>query len=340
MNRRRFTATCAAALAAGAPAAAPPRRIPVGFLGVAHSHAIGKFNIARELADIDLVGIAEDSKAARAPFAGLGASFVSRDELLARAEVVIVESDVPHHARDAKLALAAGRHVHVEKPPAATLAEFREMIDLAGAKQRLMQVGYMWRFNPGINGALEAARQGWLGDVYLVRAAMNTSLAASRRPDWGRFKGGAMFELGSHLVDIVVRLLGAPVKVTPHLQRRGADGLADNCVAVFEYPTAQAIVASSVLQPNAGPHRFLEILGTNGLARVQPIEPPALRLELASPAGPHPAGAHGIPLPEYRRYAGELQELVASVRAGSKLPVTPDQDVQIQTALLAASEMA
>ena len=149
-----------------------------------------------------------------------------------------------------------------------------------------------------------------------------------------------MFELGSHLVDIVVRLLGAPVKVTPHLQRRGGDSLADNCLAVFEFPKAQAIVTSSALQPNAGPHRFLEILGTNGVAHVQPIEPPALTLELATAAGPHPAGVHKVPLPEYRRYVGELCELAAAVREGSQLSVTPEQDLQIQTALLAASEMS
>ena len=131
MNRRRFNATCAAALAAPALGAPQSRRIPVGFFGVAHSHALEKFKLVRESNDFELVGIAEDAEAIRARFAAFGAGFVSRDELLARAEVVIVESDVPDHAHDAKLALAAGKHVHVEKPPAATLADFREVVEHA-----------------------------------------------------------------------------------------------------------------------------------------------------------------------------------------------------------------
>ena len=339
MNRRTFIATSAAALALPTLAAEPRRRVTIGFLGGAHSHALEKFKLVRESADFELVGVVEVAEAVREPFAKLGAQFISRDELFARAEVVVVDSPVAEHARDAKLALTAGKHVHVEKPPAATLREFEELVKLARAKKRLLQVGYMWRFNPGFNRAIEAARQGWLGEVYLVRATMNTSLDATRRPEWGQFKGGAMFEQGSHLVDVVVRLLGAPVKVTPHLQRRGGDDLADNCVAFFEFPKAQAIITNSVLQPNAGPHRFLEILGTNGVARVQPIEPPALSLDLAKAAGPYPAGPQKVPLPEYRRYVGDFAELAAAVRDGTPLSVTQEQELQIQTALLRASEM-
>lgn len=342
MNRRAFLQTTSTlAAAAFLPTrAAEARRSPVGFLGVAHSHALEKFKILRDSTEFDLIGVCEGSANTREPFAKLGTKFISRDELLARAEVVVVESAVRDHARDAKAALAAGRHVHVEKPPAATMRECEELVRLARQKNRLLQVGYMWRFHPGLNRVFEAARNGWLGDVYLVRAQMNTHLDAKRRPEWAEFKGGAMFELGCHLIDAVVRLLGKPIRVTPHLQRRGNDDLADNCTAVFEFAKAQAIVTTSVLQPNAAAHRFIEVLGTNGTARIQPIEPPTLTLDLAKAAGPYKAGMHAVELPPYRRYVGEFAALAAALRDRAPLSVSLDDELAIQSALLRASDMS
>lgn len=314
-------------------------RLKVGFLGGAHSHAVEKFRVAKASSDWDVVGVAEESDRVAEGFVKLGAKRVSREELLKGVEVVIVESAVRDHGRDTKEALAAGKHVHVEKPPAATMEEMREIVRMAREKKRLLQVGYMWRYNPGFNAALEAARKGWLGEIFLVRATMNTLVASDRRPEWAEFKGGAMFEQGCHLIDPIVRLLGKPTKVTPHLQRRGGDDLADNCIAIFEFPKAQAIVTNSVLHPNAGPHRFLEILGTNGVARVNPIEPPGLVIDLAKAAGPYGAGSQRVEVAEYRRYVGELAALAIAIREGRKLPVSLDEELVIQEAVLAASGM-
>ncbi len=232
----------------------------------------------------------------------------------------------------------AGRHGPLEKPPAATLREFRELVALARRKDRLLQIGYMWRYNPGIQLAIEAAAKGWLGEVFLVRATMNTLLDDARRPEWAEFPGGAMFEQGGHPVEAVVRSLGAPARVTPFLQRRRApaDTLADNTVAVLEHPPALAIVTSAPLQPNAGPQRFFEILGTQGSARVQPLEPPALLLDLAEPAGPYARGRQDVPLPAYRRYVDEFRDLAAAIRGERALPVSLDQEVAIQAALMLA----
>lgn len=340
MNRRAFIgATAVATFGARVVTAAESRRWRLGFLGGVHSHALEKFKVVRESSGFDVIGIAEDDAKVRTAFTKLGAAALSRAELLERADVVVVESAVRDHARDAMAALRASKHVHVEKPPATSMREMRGLVQLAREKERLLQVGYMWRLNPGFNKAIEAARSGWLGDVFLVRATMNTSVDPARRPEWAEFKGGAMFEQGCHLIDAVVRLLGAPKQVTPHLQRRGGDDLADNCVAVSEFAKAQAIVTNSVLHPNAGPHRFLEILGTNGVARVQPIEPPSLTFDLAKAAGPYKTGTQKIELPSYRRYVGEFQELASALRSGGTLGVNLETELAIQEAVLRASEM-
>ncbi len=165
-HRRDFlAATIALTGAACAPglvtAAGNSPLIPVGFLGTGYSHFKEKHKLIAEAEGWHLVGLCEGDDAVRARNPA-GARWLSEDELFARADVVIVESAVRHHARDAKGALLAGKHVHVEKPPADTLQGFLELIEIAARQKRCAQVGYMWRFNPGINAALEAARKGWL----------------------------------------------------------------------------------------------------------------------------------------------------------------------------------
>jgi predicted dehydrogenase len=330
-----------AALAPGlAFAAGTTRLIPVGFLGTGYSHFKEKHNLLAEAEGWHLVGLCEEDDAVRAK-GPAGARWLSVDDLFARAEVVIVESAVQDHARDAKRALLAGKHVHVEKPPADTMGGFRELTELAWQRKRLLQIGYMWRYNPGLNAALEAARKGWLGEVYLVRATMNTQAGAEQRREWARFRGGAMFEQGCHLIDPLVRLLGKPLKVTPHLKHSASveDALADNTVGVFEFPRALGIITSAPLQPNAGPQRFFEVLGTNGTARVQPLEPPAFTIELAKAAGPYTAGKQEVKLPPYRRYVDEFAELAAAIREGKALPFSSEEELNVQEALLRACEM-
>lgn len=347
MNRRHFLqASIASAaalgvkgLAAEAATPAPAPRIKAGFLGTAHSHFKEKLKVIRESPDFELVGLCEENEVVRSK-GPADVRWMTRDALFAATEVVIVESAVRDHAAHAKAALLAGKHVHVEKPPAETLPGLRELLGLARERRRLFQVGYMWRHHPGFNAVIDAVRKGWLGDVFLVRATMNTLGGESQRQEWGEFRGGAMFEQGCHLIDGLVRLLGKPAKVTPFLKHHGAaDRLADNTVAVFEFPRALGIITSAPLQPNAGPHRFLEVLGSNGTARVQPLEPPALTLDLAKAAGPYKAGVQEVTLPAYRRYVDEFVELAAALRGGRPLPVSMDDELAIQETLLRACEM-
>ncbi|MBM3840130.1 MAG: Gfo/Idh/MocA family oxidoreductase [Verrucomicrobia bacterium] len=350
MKRRPFIVSALATTIAGRwivnsnltnAAESPVRRVRIGFLGASHSHASEKVKFTRASPEYELVGICEDDESVRKQYQSLGVPLVSQEKLFSDAEVIAVESAVRDHARHGRLALEAGKHVHLEKPPADTYAEFQKLVTLAREKKRLLQMGYMWRFHPGINAALEAARQGWLGQVYLVRGTINTTVDAVRRPEWAEFHGGTLFELGSHLIDPVVRLQGRPAKVTSFLKNHGGanDTLADNTVAVFEYPKALAIVSSATLQPGAGAHRFFEIQGSNGTALVKPIEPPKLQIDLAKAAGPYAKGIQSVPMPDYRRYAPELTELARCVRSGQPLSVTPEEDLLVQETLLRACEM-
>jgi len=317
-------------------AAAQPPRIRIGFLGSTHPHGPEKLRQMHESTEWELVGLAEKNPQAAEAARKRGVRVVPRQELLGDKSIqaIAVESDVGDHAADALDALTAGKHVHLEKAPATDLASFRKLTELAAGKGLLLQMGYMWRYNPAILGALEAALSGRLGEVHLVRGSINTLLTAAQRADPAKFSGGQMFELAGHLIDPMVRLLGRPAKVTPFLQRQGSfsDGMADNAVAVFEWPRALGVISTTALQPGAGPHRSFEIVGTKGAAVVRPIEPPALLLD----AG----GTKTTPtMPPYKRYVDDFKDLNAAIRSGRKLRWTAQEDLAAQEALLRASGM-
>jgi predicted dehydrogenase len=343
-NRRQFllaSAGVAAAASSGLTAETAKQRIPIGFLGATYSHGPPKIQIALTSPDWDLVGVCDNSKAGREACAKLGAPIISQDELLQRARVIAVESDIPDHAPHALLALKAGKHIHLEKPPAMRLADMREIIKIAREKKLLLQTGFMWRYHPGFNAILEAARHGWLGEVFLVRGFISNSLPPARREEWSAFKGGAMFELGSHLIDATVRLLGKPKAVTPFLRKHGKfdDSLKDNNVAVLEYDRAIAVIINTALQAGVLPARSFEVLGSNGTAILQPIEPPDLTIDLAKPAGPYKRGVQKVPLPAYQRYEGDFAELAAAVRSERHLSVSLEDELLVAETLLRVSEM-
>jgi predicted dehydrogenase len=320
----------------------PSSPVRIAFLRASHAHGAAKIQIVRDNPLWELEGVWEPDPALAAKLRSSGIALLDRARLLADAsiEVVAVESDVPDHAADALAALRAGKHVHVEKPPSTDLAGLRQLLDEAQARRRLLQQGYMWRSHPGIIAMLAAARQGWLGEVFQVRATIHTLVPAAERAAVGRYRGGQMFELGCHLIDPLIRLMGDPLRVTPTLQHRSGDALADNTVAIFEFPRALGIVQSAAVLPGASRQRSFEILGTNGSAVLRPIEPGVLQIDLKDAAGPYAAGAQTVALPAYRRYVADFDELAKAVRTGATLPVTAGEELRVQAAVLAASGMA
>lgn len=345
LNRRQFlraaaVTTVAAAMPNNLLAEDKPPRIPIGFLGLTHSHGPEKLRLLLKSPDFEVVGVSEQDATARGLCQDLGVKLLAQGELLERSRVIAVESAVRDHAPHALLALRAGKHVHVEKPPATNLEDVREMVDLAREKKLLLQSGYMWRYHPGFKAIIEARREGWLGQIFMVRASISNNLAAARRPEWAEFKGGGMFELGSHLVDAVVRLMGRPKAVTPFLRQHGQfnDNLKDNTLAVLEFDRALAVITNSTMQASANPARNFEVLGTNGSAILQPIEPPGLRFDLANAAGSYPKGLHAVPL-TYSRYGGDFVELAAAVRGERSLSVSLEEELLIHETVLKASDM-
>lgn len=341
MNRRTFSTVLAAAPLLGQSG----RRVRAAFLGASHSHAAAKVKLVMASPKYELAGIWEPDAKVREGYAKLGSvTLVEKKQILddKSIEVIFVESGVKDHAQLALEAVSTGKHVHIEKPPARTMDEFNRIVQIAREKKLHLQTGYMWRFNPATLRVIEAVRQGWLGDVYMIHARMNTLVDAASRAEWSLFSGGQMFEMGSHLIDFIVRLLGKPSKVTSFLRHDGAfdDTLKDNTAAVLEYKRAMAVITSSTLQPRAFPLRTIEVFGSRGNAVIRPIEPPSLEVDLAEDAGPYIKGAQKVVLPRYERYVGDIEEMAVAILEAKPLGVSLDEELTIQETVLVASGMA
>ena len=120
--------------------------VGAGYLGRYHAQKYAG------LAGCTLAGIADPSPEARAKIAAeLGVpAHADHRELLGRVDAVSVATPTVLHHPIARDFLEAGAHVLVEKPVTATAAEARELIALAAAKGRVLQVGHLERFNPVI----------------------------------------------------------------------------------------------------------------------------------------------------------------------------------------------
>lgn len=123
--------------------------IGAGALGFHH------VRILRDLPGVDFIGF-HDARAdrAREVAAELGvAAFDTAAALIDRCEALTVVVPTPAHHAVAREALARGRHLLIEKPLTATLAEADELLDLAEKAGALVQTGHVERFNRAIRGA-------------------------------------------------------------------------------------------------------------------------------------------------------------------------------------------
>jgi predicted dehydrogenase len=120
--------------------------VGVGYLGRFHAQKY------RDLANSELVGVADPSAAARAAVAAeLGVpAHADYRELLGRVEAVSIVTPTPLHYAIAREFLEAGAHVLVEKPMTATVAEGERLIEAARHARRILQVGHLERFNAAV----------------------------------------------------------------------------------------------------------------------------------------------------------------------------------------------
>jgi predicted dehydrogenase len=347
MNRRDLLRQASAGLVVPLAArAAGAGVVRAGMLGTGHSHTTGKLKAMQDSPDYDVVGIAETdpeakSRAQKDPrFRGL--RWMTEDELLRdpSIQMIVVECNVWDAVPMGAKVISAGKHLHLEKPPGNTLEPFKKLLEQARDRKLLLQTGYVWRWHEGVNAALDAARKGWLGDVFMVRGTMNADRDAEQRAVEAKFRGGGMFELSGHVIDRIVELLGRPTKVSKWLRHdtKFEDKLADNNLAVLEYPKALAVMAQSARITGAGDHRSFELIGTDGTIMVWPeASPPRMRVQMRKPQGSYSAGWQDINLPPQPRFVGDFKELARAIKSGQPLKLSYDHELLLHETLLRVS---
>lgn len=351
-SRRTFLATSAAgALAAHSLSAAEPKTGPirVGQIGTKHGHASGKMATLRKFPELfEVVGIVEPDgdrrNQVRNHRAYSGIQWMSEEQLLATEglEAVAVETDIDGLLPAAERCIAAGKHIHLDKPAGTSLNHFRKICAAADEQKLMIQMGFMYRSNPAFRFIFNAVREGWLGDVFQVHCEMSKKVNDSTRTPLARYRGGSMFELGCHLIDAVVTILGAPDEVAPFNRntRPDFDELRDTCLAVFAYPRATASIRSSVCEVEGFRRRQFVVCGTQGTIVIRPLEPFQLSLTLEKNAGGYKRGTQTVELPASTgRYDGDLKHFAAVIRGREAPEYTTKHDLAVQEAILRASDM-
>lgn len=171
--------------------------IGVGKMGRNHAR------VYRELADVDLVGVADqDTTAASEVASKYGTSQLSTDALLAVADVVTVAVPTPAHPAVVQQCLDAGVHVLVEKPFVTDLEVGRALAEQAEAADLTLQVGHIERFNPAVQTVADVVKE---LDIIAIDAER-------LGPPVDRSLGtGVVFDLMIHDLDVASALHGGDV---------------------------------------------------------------------------------------------------------------------------------
>jgi predicted dehydrogenase len=358
IKRREFMARSAraglAGLAAGeflfhpaklpAQAAAKPK-IKIGQIGTAHAHADGKMTSLRRSPDFEVVGMVEPDPTRRAAAEAnkvyQGVPWLTEEQLLnvAGLQAVAVETEVKNSLAVAARCVAAGKHIHLDKPAGTSLPHFKKLMADATRQKLTVQLGYMFRYNPAFQFGYRVARDGWLGDIFSIDTVISKALNDRGRAAYLPYPGGAMFELGCHVLDSVIHLLGPPQQVHAHHRNSARDGvkLFDNQLAVLEYPRATVTVRSCFLEVEGGARRQFVVCGDHGTFDIRPLEPPAARLALDQPRGEFKPGYQDVKFPNLPRYDADFADLAAFIRGEKAFAFSPAHDLAVQETVLRAS---
>src|SRR5205085_754697 len=190
------------------------------------------------------------------------------DELLEDPELdaVVVATHVPSHATLAVRALGAGKHCFVEKPLAQSVAEADQVVAAARESGRVLMVGHLLEYHPGVEKLKEIADSGELGDIFYVYS--NRLNLGKLRPD-----ENALWSLGAHDVSVVLLLAGheEPSEVQALGESFMQPGVEDVVFCYLRFPSGLAAhLHLSWLDPHK--ERRFTVVGSQKMATFDDME--------------------------------------------------------------------
>jgi len=235
------------------------KKIGLGIIGLGY---IGKVHLRNslKLTDANLVAVSDISKRSlnEAKKDGAKKTYTSYEKLLKDPQVDAVVIALPTHLHFecAKRAAEAKKHILLEKPIARNVAEAEEIVSAAQRNAVRLMIGYPLRFNKVMIPVKEQIKSGFLGDVEVAHAINVGSgpfyhraqdYAPSPVPEWWFKKeltgGGALIDLGSHMINLFRWYFGEITDIKSHLGYRFNLDLEDHaiCIAQFESGTTGVI---------------------------------------------------------------------------------------------------
>jgi predicted dehydrogenase len=158
-------------------------------------------------------------------------------ELLADAETldaVVIATPVPTHAGLALQVLEAGKHCFVEKPLAQSAADAEQVVAAAESSGKVLMVGHLLEYHPGVTKLKEIADSGELGDIHYIYG---------NRLNLGKLRAdeNALWSLGAHDVSVVLALVGEePSEVTAVGESYMRPGIEDVVFCFLRFPSGVA----------------------------------------------------------------------------------------------------
>jgi len=201
------------------------RKLGIGIIGAGQiaqlAHIPGYQAIPDQCKIVAAADVSEDALAAAQRDFGIPRVFRDYHEMLRldSVDAVSVCASNPIHHPATLAALAAGKHVFCEKPLALNADDAREMVEAAEAADRTLSVDFQSRFIPQAVALKQIIQRGDLGEVYFVRAAWNRRRGFAPRTK-GAFHskalngGGALIDVGVHVIDTALWLMGGPSPVS------------------------------------------------------------------------------------------------------------------------------
>lgn len=189
------------------------------------------------------------------------------DDLLADPELdaVVLATPVPSHAELAQRVLAAGKHCLVEKPLAQSVADAQAAVDAARAADRILMVGHLLEYHPGVRLLKQTLDSGELGEpLYIYGNRLNLGQL--------RADENALWSLGAHDVSVVLALAGEePSELAAHGECYMRPGVEDVVFGFMRFPSGlSAHLHLSWLDPHK--ERRFTVVGSRRMATFDDVE--------------------------------------------------------------------
>lgn len=257
------------------------KKIRIAQIGTAHPHALGTALAIEDLDSIfDFVAVCEEDEAERKKALKLdvykNTGFKTKEEILndSTIDAVAIETRELDSVKNAILFAKKGFHIYLDKPGGESLSEFEKLVKIVKENKLIFTVGYMYRYNKGIGIAKRTVNEGEIGDIISIDAQMSAELSGRELDNLISFKGGMMFFLGCHLVDVIYGFLGEPKNIVTYIKEtgNGKKNCRDFGYCVFEYENGVSTIRTNATEIGGYDRRQITIYGTKGTMVINPVE--------------------------------------------------------------------